>query len=337
METPLNHRWKILMATDFSASAETALAQAAYFAAQGDGELTVAHVFDDPRRTAALVVNSPAWGATSPELVDYERQSRRDADERFQAWIAAHPTDGVRVRRETLVGKPFVEIIHAVQRDGYDLVVVGTRGHSLLKRMLVGSTATKLARKCPCPVLIARPRDIRQLRHVLVPVDFSDVSGKLLALAGSLAHAAGATLDLLHVYDMSDLKDAPLLSDSARSDFARYRRQVREDALERMQRLAGSGGKHTTVNMTFNVAPGLAWQAIQRSARRLESDLIVMGSVGRGGLPGLLIGNTAEKILHTTNLPLLVVKPEGFVSPVTPPPRQEWAVQERRQREPSLN
>jgi len=336
MGTPLNHRWKILMATDFSASAETAMAQAIYFAAHGDGELTVAHMIDDPSRTAALMVNSPAWGATSPELVDFDRQSRRDADERLRAWIVAQPTDGIRVRRETLVGKPFVEIIHAVQRDGYDLVVVGTRGHTLLKRMLVGSTATKLARKCPCPVLIARPRDTWQLRHVLVPVDFSDVSGKVLALAGSLAQAAGATLDLLHVYDMSDVKDAPLLSDSARADFARYRRQVREDALERMQRLAGSG-EHNTVNMTFNVAPGLAWQAIQRSARRLESDLIVMGSVGRGGLPGLLIGNTAEKILHTTNLPLLVVKPEGFVSPVSPPPRQEWAVQEHRQREPSLN
>ncbi|HEV3005542.1 MAG TPA: universal stress protein [Pirellulales bacterium] len=334
MGTPFNHHYKILMATDFSAAAETALAQAVYLAAHGDGELTVAHVIHDLGRTLELMANAPAWGAQSQEVFDHDLRLRRDADERLQAWIAAHPTDGVRVRREILMGKPFVEIIHAAERDGYDLVVVGTRGDKLLKRMLLGSTATKLARKCPCPVWIARPRELGQLRHVLVPIDFSNVSGKILALAAALARPAGATVDLLHAYDMSDLDRIPLFPETAKAEMGRYRRQLRHDALEQLHRLAETAGN--ALNKTFNVAPGVPWQVIQRTARRLEADLIVMGSVGRGGLTGLLIGNTAEKVLHTTNVPLLVVKPDGFVSPVSPPAPREWAVEEHR-REPSLN
>jgi nucleotide-binding universal stress UspA family protein len=336
MNTPINHDCKILMATDFSACSETALAQALYLAARGDGELTVAHVIHDLRRTLELMANAPAWGAASQEMVDYDLHLRHDADERLRAWIEAHPTGAVRVRREILVGKPFVEIIHAAQRGEYNLVVVGTRGDSLIKRMLLGSTATKLARKCPCPVWIARPRDLEPMRHVLVPVDFSDVSAKVLKLAAALARPAGATVDLLHAYDMADLEGVPLLPDAAKAEMGRFRRQLRHDAVTHLHQLAESAGN--ALQVTFNVAPGIPWQVIRRTARRLEADLIVMGSVGRGGLTGLLIGNTAEKVLHTTNVPMLVVKPDDFVSPVSPEPRREWAVEQAcRQREPSLN
>jgi nucleotide-binding universal stress UspA family protein len=51
--------------------------------------------------------------------------------------------------------------------------------------------------------------------------------------------------------------------------------------------------------------------------RDLGVDVVVMGSVGRSGIPGLLIGNKAEKILTTINCTVLTVKPDGFVSPIT--------------------
>src|SRR5437773_2188160 len=115
MDTPFDRKHKILMATDFSASADVALAQAIYLAQHGDGELTVAYVIHDLRRTIELMAHAPAWGAMAQEMVDYDQSLRHDADERLGAWIAAHPTEGVLVRREILFGAPFVEIIHAVQ------------------------------------------------------------------------------------------------------------------------------------------------------------------------------------------------------------------------------
>jgi hypothetical protein len=65
------------------------------------------------------------------------------------------------------------------------------------------------------------------------------------------------------------------------------------------------------------VAQGAAWKVISSAARRLNADLIVMGSVGRRGVSGFLIGNTAERVLHTAESSLLVIKPDDFETPVS--------------------
>jgi nucleotide-binding universal stress UspA family protein len=61
---------------------------------------------------------------------------------------------------------------------------------------------------------------------------------------------------------------------------------------------------------------GEAGALIPELAEKMEVDLIVMGTVGRGGIAGLLIGNTAEEILQQVDCSVLAVKPDGFVSPV---------------------
>ncbi len=64
---------------------------------------------------------------------------------------------------------------------------------------------------------------------------------------------------------------------------------------------------------------GTASKAITSFSEAVEADLIVIGTVGRTGIPGLIIGNTAENVLQTTSASVLAVKPSGFVSPVTLP------------------
>ena len=61
---------------------------------------------------------------------------------------------------------------------------------------------------------------------------------------------------------------------------------------------------------------GGAASLIRERAKALSADLIVMGTVGRTGIPGFFIGNTAEEVLQTTNASFLALKPAGFVSPV---------------------
>ena len=64
---------------------------------------------------------------------------------------------------------------------------------------------------------------------------------------------------------------------------------------------------------------GTPWLEIVQEAQRLRTDLLVLGTVGRSGIKGLLLGNTANRVLGTCDCNLLTVKPAGFVSPIEPP------------------
>ncbi|MDA1179623.1 MAG: universal stress protein, partial [Planctomycetota bacterium] len=63
---------------------------------------------------------------------------------------------------------------------------------------------------------------------------------------------------------------------------------------------------------------GTPWQEIGRTAQHIAADLITIGTVGRSGIQGILLGNTAERVLTTQNCSILTVKPEDFKSPIQP-------------------
>src|SRR5207245_11145809 len=89
-------------------------------------------------------------------------------------------------------GKGWLEIIRQVLRGGHDLVLVGTRNFTGVRRMLLGNTALKLFRRCPCPVWVTRPEPLDRHLNVLVASDLKPVSELALRLAVSLARALGA-------------------------------------------------------------------------------------------------------------------------------------------------
>lgn len=70
------------------------------------------------------------------------------------------------------------------------------------------------------------------------------------------------------------------------------------------------------VEPILRVERGEPWQWIVSTASRVDADFTVMGTLGRGGMEGILIGNTAETVLHSNGGSVLAVKPDGFVSPL---------------------
>lgn len=304
---------KILVATDFSDCARTALSQGVQLARLTGAEVTLAHVVPLTRETMEGMAANPWYAAANVDEI--ERRLRHGADERLQAELQPYE-GGVSLHVKTLWGTPFIEIIHAVQEENFDLVVVGTRGRSPLSRLLVGSTATRLVRKCPCPVWAAKPRESRELRSILAPVDFSAASEKSLRTAAELAAEAEVPLHVLHVYaDGRELEAYSLWTDDEPSEL---RKLTRRQALEGLERFIDR--LQLPVRPSLRVERGDAWKRIVAAGRRLDVDLTVMGTIGRGGVSGLLVGNTAEKVMHLGEGPLLAVKPDGYVSPVAPRP-----------------
>lgn len=304
----------IMVATDFSRPAKKALQAAIWTAERCRASLTVVHAVRDVASSLAVVGYGDSWQPSLNEMMSLQDEYCREGERRLKALLVSQRMKGLAIKSEVLTGAPYEEIIRAAVRLEADLVVASTRGHKAIKRLMVGSTATRLARVCPCPVWIVRPQQEIELRSILVPLDFSAVSEKALLIASSLALAVGAELHLLHVSDVDDLHMVPPAFDTAAADLSHERQHDRQGAFEALEKsLERCAAKHPSA--ALHVAQGTPWQAIGSMADKFHADLIVMGSVGRSGLSGLLIGNTAEKTLHASQHSVLIVKPDGFAAP----------------------
>jgi nucleotide-binding universal stress UspA family protein len=309
---------KLLVATDFSPPAEAAVKQAVWLAQRSQAQLVVAHVLSGVSRA---ILDASAVART--ELLQgnvevFEREIRKDADHRLQRLVADFAPSGVNIASETLLGEPFVEIIHAVQQEKFDLVMTGTRGLSGWKRFLVGSTATRLVRKCPSSVWVVRKEPAAPPRAILAPTDFSPASRLAVEQALWLAGQAAATLYVLHVIDAHGLPGNAFDMLAAGTSRQSLRRQVRGQAQQRLEEFIEQlqpGSIAVEPKLTW----GTPWREIVRLARNLSAEVVAMGTVGRSGIEGLLLGNTAEKVLSMCDASILSVKPAGFVSPIEPP------------------
>jgi nucleotide-binding universal stress UspA family protein len=231
---------------------------------------------------------------------------------------------GVMIYTQVLTGTPFIEAIRAVQRNGHDLLMKSAEGGAGRPSQALGSTDMHLLRKCPCPVWIDRPESAYPYRRLLAAVDpvqtqANPVDRLILDLATSLAEQEGARLEVVHAWHLRGeqvLRADPVGIDREEVEtlVAETERRHRE-ALNRL--LAGYG--MSTEDARVHLAKGEAAAIITARAEETGADLVLMGTLGQTGVPGLFIGDTAEEVLWATRTSVLAVKPPGFASPVTLP------------------
>jgi len=153
--TPLKFQ-RILVAVDFSEESRHALACAAAFAAKFDASLTLVHVVEP---------HFAPPDAQLPELTGTGSDAAEFAEAKLDLSALGEQMLGPCRVVETVVraGLAFFEITEVAKALGADLIVVGTHGYTGIKRALLGSTAEKVIRHAPCPVLVARngPGDLR--------------------------------------------------------------------------------------------------------------------------------------------------------------------------------
>ena len=142
---------RILLPTDFSEHSVYAQKYACAFAEQFDAELHLLHVFHD----LAGIIFDPFFGTPIGECI--QQDFRETAEVRLRAMLDPKWAEERHVVCATAQGTPFLEIIRYAKRNDIDLIVVTTHGRTGLSRLLFGSTAEKLVRKTPCPVMVVRP------------------------------------------------------------------------------------------------------------------------------------------------------------------------------------
>lgn len=234
----------------------------------------------------------------------------------LESLVAEADERGVAARARMLIGRAWMEIIREVLREGYDLVLVGTRNLRGPQRLLIGSTGMKLLRKCPCPVWVARPDPDPEVNTVLVADDLSDVGERCLHLGVAAAQMLDARLLVLHAVSYP-LEWRLAQCETPPDEIKAYREKTRAEAERLMhERLAMTDFRTLARGTRVEVIAGPPDVVIQEVIAEHEVDLLVMGTLARTGIPGLLVGNTAERLLPAVPCSLLAIKPEEFQSPV---------------------
>jgi len=196
-----------------------------------------------------------------------------------------------------------------------------------LKNVLFGTTSMHLMRKCPCPVWVFNPNKPKEPKTILAAVNLTPydearntLDHKIMELATSLAHREHCELLVIHTWTFaleSHVQSGRVSVSRERLDeWIDNTRTIHKRSLKRL--LEEFLNKYELEDLKHQVylLKGIPGKLIPALAAAKDVDLIIMGTVSRSGVSGLLIGNTAERILNQVNCSVMTVKPDGFRTPI---------------------
>lgn len=186
------------------------------------------------------------------------------------------------------------------------LIVLGKSGRGAFAGLLLGSTTVTLAAHAHCPVVAVRGsgKPPEGAGPVVVGVDGSELSDA--ALGWAFAHAAFHDVPLVAVHSWSDGDPEEVFS-AARMAFDW---EPLEDTEQRVlaERLAGWSARYPDVVVRRDVVRAKPRERLLEWSAR--ASIVVVGSRGRGGFRGLLLGSTSQALLHHAECPVMVVRPD---------------------------
>jgi universal stress protein E len=297
-----------LAVEDLGATTREAINRAIWLAGESSAELTF---------FAALDLSAHTLDLLEEEQEQIHHTVRDDATAVLAELVHEAKEAGVAASSRLEFGRSWLEIIKEVLRHGHDLVIVGTRDLSATGRFLMGSTATKLLRKCPCPVWITKPDPDLEEARILVADDLTDVGNTALQIAIDGAQLLSAKVHVVHA--VQDGFEQPLTRSGLASEKVDAYREKQRAAVENelQQRLSMTDYRTLSSGVQVHVENGPADIVLLQAIEEYGIDLLVMGTIGRSGIPGMLIGNTAERLLPQVTCSVLAIKPADFVSPIT--------------------
>lgn len=314
----------ILFVTQADADQHMALQRAVTLATNNQANLTVLDVIPEHPPGTGLPPGTPL----DSEMMGHELAQHRQYMDTLIAPFREHRDIAVEIRD----GKRSVEAIRAVLRNGHDLVIKVCEHESWLQR-LFGSDDMRLLRACPCPLWLMKPDSQPNYGCILSAVDFdpldlqdsinSALNTAILDLSASIALSDFAQWQIIHAWEapaegmLRSWTRQPEESAQQYIEAERQRHQHGIDLLCAETRLRFGDDSWQHLSPHIHLPRGNPAQVIPALAAQLEADLVVMGTLARSGLAGMLIGNTAEHILSQLHCSVLAVKPPGFISPIT--------------------
>lgn len=299
---------RILVATDYSASAIVALNYACTIANKFDAELHILHVIEEPLPS---VIPEGVWIDPQDVLPGLVHDGKLFLAERTKN---LRLESKVQVVRAVTTGYPSEKIHRYADDHHMDLIVLGTRGNRGLSRAVMGSVAEKTVRLAKCPVLTLHyshepgldnatlADQPVVLRTILVATDFSPPANRARDLAMALATKFGAAVHMLNVVT------EPLPIPGPEGMWVRPEDLTPacvETASKALADNVASIEPQSQCLIIREVKVGYPIDVIQSYAADHKVDLIVLGTQGHRGLAHLLLGSVAEKVVRFASCPVL--------------------------------
>ena len=288
----------IICATDFSEHSNQTIPYGVAIAREFDARLYVCHVID----LSAVTI----YGEFQLDPVGQQGRIRQEAEEQLSRMPGLQEVDWEPLIR---VGQPAAEIARLVEEKGADLVIASTRGHSGLKRLILGSVTQRLMRTLSCPLLavhgaeegfMAKGAGGIRLKKILVGSDFSTDSVLALNYGLSLAQEFEAELHLIHVMEPpvypEFLTPAEQTQDMVRTDVFKEKLDglVPEDA-------------RNWCSLKTAVLRGQPYEELVAYSVAQSMDMVVLGVRGYGLVKSLLMGSTTDRVVRRSPCPVLTV------------------------------
>jgi nucleotide-binding universal stress UspA family protein len=288
----------IICATDFSDFSNRTIPYGVAIAREFEATLYVCHVID----LSAVTI----YGEFQLDPIGQQQRIQQEA----QAHLPKIPgLEHVTWEPLIAVGQPAAEIARLVEEKGVDLVITSTRGHSGLKRLILGSVTQRLMRTLSCPLLAVQSPDegfigkgaagIR-LKKILVGCDFSADAVLSLNYGLSLAQEFEADLHLVHVSEPPAYREFMSPAEQAQD-------MVHTDVFkDKLEELVPADARNWC-SLQVVVLRGQAHEELVAYAVTQNMDMIVMGVRGYGLMRSLLMGSTTDRVVRRSPCPVLTV------------------------------
>jgi nucleotide-binding universal stress UspA family protein len=144
----------VVVATDFSETAEEALSVALEIVGGTDRRIAVVHVVLDPLHQPWMI------DAAGVDFADLRHSWVKAAERKFQELLERRRLNNSALSTHIVIGRPDVAIVRFAEDHGADLIVMGTHGYGGVKRLLLGSVADHVVRQASCPVLVVPAKSV---------------------------------------------------------------------------------------------------------------------------------------------------------------------------------
>lgn len=300
----INH---ILVVLDKGSNELEALQKGVWLARSVDAELT-------------LLTNT--WDSYSADNTTLDDDTRYQLKEglisQAEKWLKSfiHDVDDIKVNVDVRWQKHLYEaVIEATRETNYDLVLKRPNKHSLMDRIFT-PVDWNLLRHCPAPFMLIKSSDPWKHNRLLASIDATSaddghqlINDNILSFAEQLSDHFDTDLHLVNAYPLVNVAFAMVPEVTAPDDLHQYVQEQHEEACGKW------ADKYNISRDKVHVSEGAPEIVVSDLSKNLETDVVIIGSVGRTGLSGVLIGNTAELLLDKVECDILVIKQTDGVSP----------------------